>query len=277
MFLEIIFQQMYLLESVNICLDRIRIKLFIKFVYLIFQTEALKILPKEDLYWIKMDGTDIKPALQESVRGDWNGDVDLGDGKLQELREEYEKRKNLLNVPKASDSSQWLSNISLLRKMFDDDATFLLRRYEEACKIYAEKKNPSTEKMKEMSWDCVEFSHLLQTAQRLSQQLTECHELILGNNLPASSFHFKHMANDMKKYLTDLFKKKRSCATHIAIRMVSSERRNVKPYAIPVQYVPYHSLTDQSAGQMVEDLRREMQALGLNVVGKLIYTIIFKL
>lgn len=32
-------------------------------------------------------------ALQESVKGKWDGDVDLGDGKLKELRAEYDTRK----------------------------------------------------------------------------------------------------------------------------------------------------------------------------------------
>ena len=46
--------------------------------------------------WLKLDGTHVKECLKESVKesvkGVWNGDVDLGDGKLKELRSEYEKR-----------------------------------------------------------------------------------------------------------------------------------------------------------------------------------------
>ena len=40
-----------------------------------------------------MDACDIKVALQESVKGKWDGDIDLGDGKLQELRAEYDARR----------------------------------------------------------------------------------------------------------------------------------------------------------------------------------------
>ncbi len=54
-------------------------------------------------FWIKGDGCDIKPALQQSVRGVWNGDADLGDGALQALRTDYEERmntfKNLASSP----------------------------------------------------------------------------------------------------------------------------------------------------------------------------------
>lgn len=47
-------------------------------------------------FWLKLDATDIKEALMESMKGVWNGDVDLGDGKLQELREDYNGRVNLV-------------------------------------------------------------------------------------------------------------------------------------------------------------------------------------
>ena len=50
--------------------------------------EAHRLLPHAR-WWIKGDGVDLLCSLQESVSGDWNGDVDLGDGQLQLLRAEY--------------------------------------------------------------------------------------------------------------------------------------------------------------------------------------------
>ena len=35
----------------------------------------------------------LKVALRESVKGKWDGDIDLGDGKLQELRTAYDARR----------------------------------------------------------------------------------------------------------------------------------------------------------------------------------------
>ena len=40
-------------------------------------------------WWVKGDGTDIIPGLGESVKQIWSGDVDLADGKLQALYDEY--------------------------------------------------------------------------------------------------------------------------------------------------------------------------------------------
>ena len=46
----------------------------------------------EGRFWVKVDGTDIKPAPLESTRIEWNGDVDLGNGNLFILRQQYDER-----------------------------------------------------------------------------------------------------------------------------------------------------------------------------------------
>ena len=43
-------------------------------------------------WWIKADGCDIVSGLEESLRNEWNGDVDLGTGELQKLYDGYERR-----------------------------------------------------------------------------------------------------------------------------------------------------------------------------------------
>ena len=43
-------------------------------------------------WWIKADAFDFRIGLRESLKNEWSGDTDLGDGKLQELKKNYEKR-----------------------------------------------------------------------------------------------------------------------------------------------------------------------------------------
>ncbi len=43
----------------------------------------------DDEWWIKSDGCDVISGITESMRLEWGGDVDLGDGKLQAQRKEY--------------------------------------------------------------------------------------------------------------------------------------------------------------------------------------------
>lgn len=53
------------------------------------------------------------------------------------------------------------------------------------------------------------------------------------------------MANEAKGYLENLFEKKQIAATHILVLTLSNERRQKKPYALPVRFIPYQSLMDQ--------------------------------
>jgi len=65
---------------------------------------------------IKFDATDVKVSLQESIRGKWNGDVDLGDGRLQELRLSYDQLRDFVMkcdfeslMPHLLEHEDWLS------------------------------------------------------------------------------------------------------------------------------------------------------------------------
>jgi hypothetical protein len=42
--------------------------------------------------WLKLDGTDVKESLQHSVKGEWNGDVNLNNGHLEGLREDFDNK-----------------------------------------------------------------------------------------------------------------------------------------------------------------------------------------
>ena len=50
--------------------------------------------------------------------------------------------------------------------------------------------------------------------------------------------------------------------------MISSELRNHKPYAVPVQCVPYAGLRESDMRRMVSYLVQEMVQMGMKVAGK---------
>ena len=64
-----------------------------------------------------------------------------------------------------------------------------------------------------------------------------------------------------------MFSKKREAATHLMIFMVADERRDMKPYAIPVRAQPFKSITDAKVRQLRDELKLEMENLGMVVVG----------
>lgn len=61
----------------------------------ILQNEILRTAAHSDpdvWWWIKGDGVDVVKGLGESMKGDWSGDVDLNDRKLDLLYQEYRRR-----------------------------------------------------------------------------------------------------------------------------------------------------------------------------------------
>ena len=62
----------------------------------------------------------------ESLSGVWNGDVDLGDGKLEELRREYDKRAALPSDVAKIDNRDGLT-LELQKCVYslEDDISFL--------------------------------------------------------------------------------------------------------------------------------------------------------
>lgn len=49
--------------------------------------------------------------------------------------------------------------------------------------------------------------------------------------------------------------------------MIADELRNRKPYAIPVRFMPYRSLTDSKLRELELQLEEAMRNMGMTVVG----------
>ena len=50
--------------------------------------------------------------------------------------------------------------------------------------------------------------------------------------------------------------------------MISDERRNSKPYAIPIRFLPYQSVTDEMMRSLENEIENEMKANDMVPVGK---------
>jgi len=74
--------------------------------------------------------------------------------------------------------------------------------------------------------------------------------------------------SDCLPYLRDLFKLKRTAATHLMSIMIAEERRMKKPYAMPVRFIPYRSCTDQMAKDWANEVADVLEFKGMNVTGQ---------
>ena len=228
-------------------------------------------------FWIKVDGTDIKPALLESMRKVWNGDVDLGNGELLNLRRQYDERNEVFkNAPKAANCHALQQSLTKITDSIEDDVSFLTEGLEKATKLFREKMRRATtseETLRCLNWEVVEYQVLLEQSNNWLRLLSD----LLGELNPVNPQYehvisvLKDSQSDMALYLRNIFKKRRQpAATHVLVVMVSDERRNRKPYALPVQYIPYYSLRDQYIRDFTKVLKQNMMELGLNVVGELL-------
>ncbi|XP_072017737.1 uncharacterized protein [Amphiura filiformis] len=225
--------------------------------------KTLKATNPDGRYWIKMDGTDIKSAIQQSMIGEWNGDVDMKDGELKRLREEFDKRVETLNHLKNRPTKPMLDRAKEIIKEDIDLLNCKLKAAVDLCKNLTKKKTTSEEKLKNINWEILEISTLLKKAQEIVSDYTQ---LKTRTNNDIKKVHAVKW-DEYTRYLRDIYKKKRTPATHVLVLMVSDEERKKKPYAVPVQYVPYKSITDAEAKKIADGVKEKMVEHGLKVVG----------
>lgn len=125
-----------------------------------------------------------------------------------------------------------------------------------------------------LSWDIEELKSINAECRTLYREVQWCidfcsPELFCRHNVPRK-------LTEIRSKLSDVFRRivhfQRSPATHVFVFMVSSEARNKKPYALPVQCIPYAGLREVDLRRLINDLCKEMISLGMNVSGEKLYT-----
>lgn len=131
--------------------------------------------------------------------------------------------------------------------------------------------NSSQSLLMNLCWETVEYNTLLQQAQALNSSLDDLLPYLdptsprIGDVIAS----LQNMSKELADYFRNLFVKKRQpAATHVLIIMVSEERRNRKPYSLPVQYMPYHTIRDQYIRDLSKSVKLKMTELGMTTVGK---------
>ena len=84
--------------------------------------------PHETSWWIKGDAVDLVEGLGESMRGEWSGDVDLNDGQLQQLFQQYQSHMEFIKtigLNDRRDHSCIISDLLLEIESLKNDVEFL--------------------------------------------------------------------------------------------------------------------------------------------------------
>ena len=73
----------------------------------------------------------------------------------------------------------------------------------------------------------------------------------------------------LEEAVKKLIRHQRTAATHIMVFMISTESRNHKPYALPVQCLPITALKDQQCRELANQIIAAMVKRNMKVVGRL--------
>lgn len=132
------------------------------------------------------------------------------------------------------------------------------------------KENPSAKSLSELEWDLEEYQYLsnecrwaVSAASQLDTQTIpqskEDHQVIESK--------YKEFRSRVHSLVCGLVRKQRQAASHAMVLMISPEARARKPYAIPVQLLPYRGMKDSMMRNLANKLKAEMTSRGMEVVG----------
>ena len=84
----------------------------------------------------------------------------------------------------------------------------------------------------------------------------------------------KHASNShLCCFIEGVTRSRRIPATHLLVFMISPEDRQQKPYALPVQCVPYTGMPEHVIQTLANKVIREMNARGMKVAGNCVSTL----
>ena len=267
------------------------------------QTQIIKTaaeLNPDTWWWIKGDGVDVVKGLKESTWGEWSGDVDLNDGYVKFIYKEYQDRlQSAASIGLGDRSTPQLIEVDLnaTLKQLKDDLTFLhsgklpkhvfitCTKLVQLCtelqkmkSLYEEKQlkgNAAEKTMYALLWDLDELKRLNDEGRQLCTAISIAIDTVAMPEMMRRQHNLARKLGLIRAQMRDvvkgLYHLKRTPATHVFVFMISSALRNKKPYALPVQCLPYTGLKESDMRRMVSALVQEMHSQGMKVAGTYIY------
>ena len=209
------------------------------------------------------------------MKNKWSGDVDLGDGSVERLHDDYMEQlsfiKNIGLKYHRSDDKITL-DLSRVKHQLEESMTFLTNGLGAAKKLYEDslkRSNAAEQTLFALAWEIDGYEKLKESNSTMTGTIEGLRKRVTGEeqrgNLAKDLADFRR---DLQSYTKGLFGKKREAASHLLVFMISDELRNFKPYAIPVRVVAYRSITDDKVQELKEELKDAMKNIGMNFVGR---------
>lgn len=122
-------------------------------------------------------------------------------------------------------------------------------------------------KVKELETLAEDIRQLVVDIKILVERVNDHNYSLVANNVAGYLGSLRGRLTEAVKLIT---RHQRTEATHIFVFMISSETRNRKPYALPVQCLPIASLKDAQVRDLANKIVAVMRQKGMKVAGTII-------
>lgn len=119
--------------------------------------------------------------------------------------------------------------------------------------------------MHRLGWEVDELQRLSDECQWVMRQLARLKCTRADQSMPRQ---LTDLRQRMVEFVKGIMPFRRTPATHIAVYMISDERRSKKPYAVPIQCVPYRGMNEVLGRRLVKTIVAEMNRRSMRVSGK---------
>lgn len=111
---------------------------------------------------------------------------------------------------------------------------------------------------------------LIATASSLQNVTATCDYTSQDQNVASQLNDFR---SALSSFVRSLSRHQRMQATHLFVFMISCDKRDTKPYAVPVQCLPYNSLPHSKLRHLINELIKEMESRGMKVAGTCMFCV----
>lgn len=144
----------------------------------------------------------------------------------------------------------------------------------DAHKIYSDKFSEGTCRSNALfsaGWTVEELQKLMEEHQNITANVNALVGFLEDEESVPPGINLSQSLTKIREQLTifvrSLYRHKRQPASNIYVMMISSELRQVKPYALPIQRLPYKSIKENTMRTLVGEVVKVMRARGMKVVG----------
>ena len=121
-----------------------------------------------------------------------------------------------------------------------------------------------------LAWKIKELTELGEVGRQLFNEIRVLKDKIQRPNLESDENVPSQLRSIRQRLVTvikGVTRHQRTAASHILVFMISTEDRRRKPYALPVQCVPYKGLSDSKVRDLANNIISEMVKRKMNVAG----------